>query len=249
MSAPILNPDDGEIVIFFGPRGTGKSSLMGHFADEYLKTLSKQRWELSERLIREKNAKRKTPLSFPNAPPMYANTKYKLKTRTGADFEPIPITGKELGLNGYDDNEYKTLLPAPFIAIDEAHNEFCSKGEKLPDGQFQFFMKCRHHRVILLLAAPRAVLLNKDIRASGSRFIEPREMVNQFDAFKRLYKTEWHCREFLHTSAIEEYIATDGKSGNYINTVYTHNGDIREIYDGFAFDYEFYPPEGEDFET
>lgn len=243
----ILNPES-EVIIFFGPRGKGKSSLMAHFVDEYLKTQAKQRWELSEQIIREQNVKRKKPVSFPDKPPVYSNTKYKLKTRNGADFEPFSITGKEIGVSD-NDEKYKALFPAPLIALDEAHEEFCSKGEKLLNGQLKFFMECRHYRVIMLLAAPRAVLIHKDIRASGSRFIEVRGCNNDFDAFKRLYKTTWYCREFLETSAIEEYISTDYKSGNYIETSYIHNGNVRELYDGYAFAGDFFPPEGEDFET
>ncbi len=247
MSELLLNPES-EIVIFFGGRGKGKSSLMAHFVDDYLKTQGAQRWELSERLIREENADRKSPLSFPTAPPIYANTKYKLKTRAGVDFEPIPIAGKEIGVSN-DKETYKTLYPAPLIALDEVHREFCQKGENLPNGQLEFFMECRHYRVIMLLAAPRAVLINRDIRGSGSRFIQPRKVINFFDDFKRLYKTTWYCREFTDGDALEDYIKSDGKSGGYIETTYTHNGNVREIYDGYAFRKNFYPKDGKDFEA
>ena len=242
----ILNPES-EVVIFFGAKGKGKSSLMAHFADDYLKTQGVHRQELSEQLVREENALRIKPLSFPIAPPMYANTKYKLTDSTGKPFEPIPIRGKDIGISN-DKENYKALFPAPLIALDEAHREFSSKGD-LPDGQLEFLMECRHHRVIMLLAAPRAVMINKDIRASGSRFIEPRKVINQFDDFKRLYKTTWYCREFLDTSAIEEYISTNGKSDGYIETIYVHSGNVRELYDGYAFRRRFYPKEGKDFET
>ena len=245
----ILNPES-EIVIFFGPRGRGKSTLMGHFLDEYLKTLATKRWELSEQLIREQNAKRIKPLSFPYKPPVYTNVKYKnLKLRSGEDFEPFPIKGKEIGANVEGDpNKYKYLFPAPLIVLDEAHSEFCPKGGNLPEGQLQFFMECRHNRVIMLLGTPRAVLINKNIRVTGSRFIEPRKVINEFDAFNRLCKTTWHCREFLDSSDIEEYIKTDGKSGNYVKTTYTHEGNIRKILDSYAIQEHLYPTQGEDIE-
>ena len=247
MPETILDPIS-EIVCFIGKRGVGKSTLMAHFVDEYLKTQAVQRWELSEKIIREENARRKTPLSFPNAPPIYANTKYNLKTRAGIKIEPIPITGKEIGVT-IDDEEYKDLFPAPLIVLDEAENEFVSKGEHLPKGQLKFLMQCRHYRVLMLLAAPRAVFIHKDIRASGVRVIEPQRFVNEYDAFNRICKTTWHCREFRDTSALEEYIATDGKSGAYIETTYTHNGNVRELVDSFEYERDFFPKEGEDFET
>lgn len=253
MADLILNPES-EVVIFFGPKGKGKSSLMAHFADDYLKTQGPKRQELSEQLIREENALREIeqepPLSFPIAPPMYSNTVYNLTDSAGRPFKPIPIKGKDIGISN-DKEDYKALFPASLIVLDEAHREFCTKGkgENLPDGQFEYFMECRHDRIIMLLAAPRAVLINKDIRASGSRFIEPRKVINEFDDFKRLYKTTWYCREFLETSAIEEYISTNGKSDGYVETTYVHNGNVRELYDGYAFRRRFYPKKGKDFET
>lgn len=246
MPDTILNPES-EVVIFFGEKGKGKSSLMAHFGDEYLNTISVKRWELSEQLVREENVNRKTLLSFPDKPPMYANTKYKYKF-AGTDFEPIPIKGKEIGVSN-DKETYKSLFPAPFIMLDEAHREFPSKGDSLPSGQLEFFLECRHYRVIMLLAAPRAVQINKDIRASGSRFIEPRKVINFYDDFKRLYKTTWYCREFTDTSAIEEYISTNGKSDGYVEKIYIHNGNVRELYDGYSFRKHFYPKDGKDFET
>lgn len=246
----ILDPIS-EIVCFIGPRGVGKSTLMRHFVDEYMKTQVIQRWELSDQIIRGENARRKTPLSFPNAPPIYTNTKYdNLKTRSGIKIEPIPITGKEIGINieGIDEG-YKDLFPAPLIVLDEAENEFVSKGEHLPKGQLKFLSQCRHYRVLMLLAAPRAVFIHKDIRASGVRVIEPRKFVNEFDVFNRLYKTTWYCREFHDSSALEEYISTDGKSDGYINTTYTHNGNIRELVNSFEYERDFFPKEGKDFET
>lgn len=245
----LLDPTN-EIVCFFGPRGKGKSTLMAHFVDEYLDTQAIQRWELSEQIIRRENARRKTPLSFPTSPPIYSNTNFNLKTRAGIKIEPIPITGKEIGVKTAEDkNDYKVLYPAPLIVLDEAENEFVFKGEHLPKGQLKFLAQCRHYRIIMLLAAPRAVFIHKDIRAAGSRFIEPRKFVNEFDAFNRLCKTTWYCREFLDTSGLEEYISTDGKSGAYIETTYTHNGNVRELVNSFEYERDFFPPEGEDFET
>lgn len=246
MPTTLLDPTS-ELVIFFGECGKGKSSLMAHFVDEYLKTQAKQRWELSEQIIRDQNARRKKPLSFPTVPPIYSNLKLKLKTRAGNDFEPIPIEGKDIGITK-EKEKYKALFPAPLIVLDEAHKEFSSKGEHLPKGQREYFMERRHYRVIMLLAAPRAVLIHKDIRDTGARCIEPRWHKHDYDAFGRICKTTWACREFLHTSDIEEYISTDGKSGDYIETTYTHNGNVYDLYDSFAFEDDFAPPEGEDFE-
>ncbi len=79
----ILDPVS-ELIIFFGDCGAGKSSLMVHFADKYLKTQDVQRWELSEKIIRDLNTRRKTPLSFPSKTPVSTNLSLKLKDRNRA---------------------------------------------------------------------------------------------------------------------------------------------------------------------
>lgn len=246
MEEHILDPIS-ELIIFFGDCGAGKSSLMVHFADEYLKKQGKERWELSEQIIRELNTRRKTPLSFPEQTPIYTNLSLKLKARNGTKFAPINIKGKDIGISN-EKESYKALFPASLLIIDEAHNEFCSKGGELPKGQRDFFNKRRHNRLNILLAAPRAVLINKDIRNTGARFIEVRGQEHEKDIFKRITHTTWHCREFSDKSALEEYITTDGISGKFTETTYEHKGDIYGLYDSFAFVEDFAPQEGKDYE-
>lgn len=148
----ILDPVS-ELIIFFGDCGAGKSSLMVHFADKYLKTQDVQRWELSEKIIRDLNTRRKTPLSFPSKTPVSTNLSLKLKDRNGNEFIPATVKGKNIGISN-DKETYKYLFPASLLIIDEAHNEFCSKGGELPKGQRDFFNKRRHNRLNILLAAP-----------------------------------------------------------------------------------------------
>lgn len=242
---PILD-DISELVIFFGDCGAGKSSLMVHFADEYLKTQGVKRWELSEKIIRDQNAQRKTPLSFPDIPPVYSNLKLNL-TFNGAAFSPHYVRGKDVGISN-DNEKYKNFYPASLLIFDEAHGEFCSKGETLPAGQRDFFLKRRHNRLNILMAAPRAVLIHKDIRNSGARFIEVKGQKHEYDPFKRICKTIWRCREFSDKSALEEYIATDGGSGAFNDKVYEHKGNVFDLYDSFVFVTDFMPQEGKDFE-
>ncbi len=243
----VLDPVS-ELIIFFGDCGAGKSSLMVHFADKYLKTQDVQRWELSEKIIRDLNTRRKTPLSFPSKTPVSTNLSLKLKDRNGNEFIPATVKGKNIGISN-DKETYKYLFPASLLIIDEAHNEFCSKGGELPKGQRDFFNKRRHNRLNILLAAPRAVLINKDIRNTGARFIEVRKQAHEKDQYNRIHKTTWYCREFLDKTALEEYLSTDGLSGAYAETTYEHNGNIFDLYDSFAFVEDFMPPEGADFET
>lgn len=237
-----------DLVIFFGDCGSGKSSLMVHFADEYVKTQGIARWELSEQILREANANRKTPLSMPAAPPVYSNMHLTLRMRNGIEVKSIYLTGADVGISN-DEETYKSLYPGSLLIIDEAHTEFCSKNGELSNGQRDFFNKHRHNRLDILLASPRAVLINKDIRNAGARFIEVRRKEDLYDGFRRIYKTTWYCREFSNKTDLEEYIRSDGASGAFTERTYIHKGNVFALYNSFEFLKDFLPPEGMDFET
>lgn len=242
----MLNPIS-ELIIFFGDCGSGKSSLIALFADIYVKEQGTQRWELSEQIIRELNVNRKQPLSFPSAPPIYSTSKYKLKDKYGHNVKIIGIKSNEIGISNKKE-KYKALYPASLLIIDEAYSEFCSKGE-LTKGQRNFFLEYRHNRLIILIASPRAILINKDIRNAGARFIEVCGQTHEYDPFGRICKTTWHCRESTSKDEVEEYIKTDGQSGTFTETTYEYNGNIFDLYNSFAYVTDFMPQEGEDFET
>ncbi|MGN0807604.1 MAG: zonular occludens toxin domain-containing protein [Candidatus Coproplasma sp.] len=239
--------EDESLIIFFGECGTGKTSLMMHFADEYVKKLWGERLELNEYVIRGLNVDRKKPLNAPTVPPIYSNTEFILHDHNGRTVKPIHIKGNELGLNNNEESDYKYIYPASLILLDEAHNEFNSKGESLARGQRDFFNKRRHNRLKIMLASPRAVLIHKDIRGSGAYGVEVRRMVNSYSRFGTLISSKWYCREFTEECELERYIKSDGAEGRSIQTVYEHKGNVFDLYDSFAFVTDFAPPDGKEY--
>ena len=239
--------DDESLIIFFGECGTGKTSLMMHFADEYVKKCWAERLELNEYVLRCLNAERETPLSYPTVPPVYSNTDFILQDNKGRIVKPIHIRGNDLGINKDEEKNYKYIYPASLVILDEAHNEFNTKGEPLSRGQRDFFNKRRHNRLKIMLASPRAVLIHKDIRGSGAYGVEVRHMVNTYSQFGTLRSSKWYCREFPEECELERYIKSDGAEGYYINTFYEHKGNVFDLYDSFAFAPDFAPPDGEEY--
>lgn len=243
--------DNEDLIIFFGECGKGKTSLMVHFADLYVKKQWAERIELNEYVLRGLNAKRKTPLSYPTVPPIYCNKKaiVSLQDYKGRTVKPICVQGCDVGLNNTpgDDNKYKYFYPASLILMDEVQGEFNSKGEHLPKGQRDFFSKRRHNRLKIMLASPRAVLIHKDIRGSGAYGVEVRYSFNTRSKFGTIRSTKWYCREFPEEGELERYIETNGAGGYYINTVYEHKGNVFDLYDSYANVIDFAPPEGEEY--
>lgn len=240
---------DKSLIIFFGACGTGKTSLMMHLADKYVKEQWSERMGTLEYVIRDLNSKRKHPFTIPDAPPIYSNVDFILQDLHGRKVKPVQVSGCEVGINcSEDDREYKYFYPSSLIIMDEAHGEFKSKSESLPIGQRKFFNQRRHNRLQIMLASPRAMLIHKDIRGSGAYGIEVQQMVNNYSKFGTLLSSYWYCREFPEEDELEAYIKSDGHEGKYVETMYKHDGNVFELYDSFAHVGDFAPPEGGQYE-
>lgn len=242
---------DEDLILFFGKCGSGKTSLMVHMADEYVKKHGAARWELSEQIIRGYNVDRKTPLDYPTDIPIYVNEGFKdtltLKSISGRKIKTILTKGREIGINIDDDNGYKYFYPASLFMIDEAHGEFNNKSENLPKGQRKFFNERRHAQMKIMLAAPRAVLFHKDIRGSGAYGVEVRGMRNEYNRFGTLILSTWYCREFPDERELELYIKSNGTEGAFIKKQYEHRGNIFDLYNSYAYSKDYAPPDGEEF--
>lgn len=241
---------DSDLILFFGKCGNGKTSLMVHMADEYVREQGAMRWEWTEQMIREENGRRKTALEYPRNIPIYANKCLQLTftDKAGREVKPIIVEGRDMGVNIPEDSrKYKYFYPASLFMLDEAQREFASKSEHLPKGQLTFFQERRHAQMKIMLAAPRAVAVHKDIRDSGVYGVEVRGMRNERSRFGTLTASRWYCREFTDKDDLELYITTNGREGEYIRTTYEHRGNIFELYDSFANRKDFMPPEGEEF--
>lgn len=222
---------------------------MIHLADEYVKEHWCDSLATAEYVVRDLNSKRRTPLLTPSAPPVYSNTDFKVEDVHGRKVVPVRVSGCDVGINcPEDEHDYKYFYPSSLIVMDEAHGEFKSKSENLPIGQRKFFNQRRHNRLQIMLASPRAMLIHKDIRGSGAYGIEVQHMVNNYSKFGTLISSYWYCREFSEEGELEAYIKTDGKEGDYLETMYKHDGNVFELYDSFAHVGDFAPPEGKQYE-
>lgn len=236
------------ITIFIGACGEGKTSLAMATIDDYINKRGAERWEFSEKTIRELNADRKQLLNFPKSLPVYSNTDFGIENAFGNKIKPFPITGAQIGVNmPGDKNEYVYLYPASLVVLDEAQNEFPIKENNLALGQRQFFTQRRHNDIEMILIAPRGVFIHKDIRCSGATIIEVIKKTHVKNVFGTVCKTLWLCRKFENNNDFEEYQSTDGKSGKYKTVIYSHAGDVYDYYDDHEYRKRFTPPEGKQY--
>lgn len=234
------------LIIIVGECGKGKSSLAMVFAEDYINKRGAERWEFTEKIIREENAKRATPLEFPSTLPVYSNIDFTIKNVNGNDVKPIPIKGNQIGVNNHADKKlkYVYLYPASLIILDEMQTEFPSKEIPLPKGQQKFFTTHRHDDLEMIMLAPRGVFIHKDIRCSGATIIEVIGKTHVKNIFGTTCQTIWLCRKFLNYKDFEEYQSTDGKSGNFKEVLYSHDGNVYDFYDDHEHRQDYIPPEG-----
>lgn len=233
----------------FGGIGTGKSLfLVRVVADAYFNH-GREIYERSCRIIDEQNKKRNKKLSYPDRVPIYCNFKITIPNPDGNIYEPYPIKGKEIGIG----KKYKKLYPGALIIIDEAQDEFNSKGD-LPRAVSAFFEKSRHAGFEIWLASQRPILINKDIRDITQHFIEIQKLEKEIAAFNIVCGLTWCCREFTSRADVDEYVeqtkaqklAADAKI-RYKDTTYRHSGALLKYYDTHSYIDDYLPPEGEDY--
>lgn len=237
------------VLIFIGECGGGKTSLAMATVDDYINKRGAERYEFSEKTIRELNADRKQLLDFPVSLPVYSNTDFGIEDAFGNNIKPIPITGAQIGINDPTDKKpkYVYLYPASLVLFDEAQNEFPMKNDNLPSGQRTFFTQRRHNDIEMILIAPRGVFIHKDVRESGATIIEVIKKTHVKNVFGTVCQTLWLCRKFENNKDFEEYQSSNGTSGNYKTVIYSHEGDVYDYYDDHEYRKNFTPPEGQQY--
>lgn len=230
----------------FGDVGAGKTAfLMLQLAELYFER-GQEILENSCRIIDEENKKRKTPLKLPDRVPIYCNFKVRIHNPDGSIYEPYEIKGSEIGIG----KKYKKLYPGAVIIIDEAQNEFNSKGD-LPRAVSAFFEKHRHADFEVWIASQRPILINKDIRDLSRHFIQICKLEKSFAPFDIICGLKWACREFDSRADVDEYVelskSNKGDNVSYRETVYYDNGDILDWFDSKSCLSEYFPEEGNNY--
>ena len=230
----------------FGEPGAGKSAFLMFKAAEMYFERGQELLENSRRIIEKENKKRKTKLTPPDRVPIYANFKFKIRNPDGSVYEPYYIKGSEIGIG----KNYKKIYPGAVIFIDEAQNEFNSKGD-LNRAVSLFFETHRHADFEIWIASQRPILINKDIRDLSRHFIQICKLEMTVAPFDIICELKWNCREFNSRADVDEYVELSKKgmldNVSYRETVYNGPGDILDYYDNKERLEDYLPAEGENY--
>lgn len=233
------------ITIIFGAPGSGKSSLNTFFLKQTYRTAGRRMLEQARRYIAAENARRATPLTAPEQPPIFANYRVRFKTGYEKWFEPYFVNGYYLGLPN-DKMPTQFIPPYSAVFLGESQRYYNSRKSKtLPDWVSRFFEMHRHYHIDIYLDVQRPILIDANIRELCKKFIEIRAMEHGYDDAGRIVQTVFRTREFERWGAVEQYLNMGGT--DYTENEYANDGNIFRAFDSYSYFREYLPPEGQAF--
>ncbi len=198
-------------------------------------------------LNKEFAQERDKPLAFPYKPPILAN--YEAHIRTGFDevFEPYWLNPYTLGVpTPQTSDKIQFMPPCSCLHITEGRKYWDGReSSSMPDNVSRYFETHGHNYLTIIIDAQRGKALDLNIRENANRFIEVQGMVNDEDAYGRILRSRWYCREFYSLQDYEAYLV--GKTCYYRNTMYSYEGNIFELYKSRNCQHDFVPPKGRDY--
>lgn len=234
------------IYIICGKPRVGKTALNTHFALQSVKRDGNLRLKRCIAEINAWNAMRgSNKLTIPQAPPIYTNYEANFKIGYKKSISPMWVNPFYVGLPN-DNIPIQFILPYGELHITEGQRYWDSReSASLPDHVSRWFETHGHFFLDIYIDVQRAKLIDKNIRALAKKIIEVQRMVHVKDAYGRILRTMWFCREFASSADYETY--ADGGYAPYTTTRYTHEGNIFETYNSRSCKGDFVPPMTDNF--
>ncbi len=219
------------IIEIVGKPGAGKTALNTLFMFRELIYKGQFLQRQSAKIINGFNAERKYKLPFPEMPPLCANYEVHIPTGYNEIFKPYHLNPYCLGLPTPETlDKIQLVHPYSCLHITEARKYWDGReSSSMPDNVSRYFETHRHNYLTIIVDAQRGESLDLNIRSNANRFIEVLGMLNDEDAYGRVIRSTWYCREFYSLQDYEAYLA--GKASNCRATVYRYEGNIFELYE------------------
>jgi hypothetical protein len=222
-----------------GLRGVGKTSLLAHFATEYMKPDI----AFYDLLNAQNDIKKMQDCDqywlFLKIEPQTKHLVYVVDDifYYYGEYEPrqsIDLQFERLGLpDGESEVDY--ILPYAKIFIPEIQAKLDSRKsltkEKITDNLLRYLERQRKFHHQMFADAQIFSSVDKRFRSLADRIIK---VLNQKHKYKdtEIISTTWECLEFYDKENYERYEST-GEIGNGTKTRYTHYGDIFMCFDSF----------------
>lgn len=184
------------ITLIFGRPGRGKTSLLTHFLIETYQKQGKMLARFAAQRVSEVNRGRLSPLTAPEAPPIFANYRVRIQTGYQRYYEPYYLNGYYFGMPN-DKMPTQYVLPGGKIFFTEAQRYYnARRSQTFPEWVLNVFAEHRQYYLDIYLDSQRFMNIDKSIRDLADRFLEVRQMRNRYDKNGWLVRSEIDCYQF-----------------------------------------------------
>lgn len=231
--------------VVIGLPGAGKTSWINLQVQGLLRKSGRRRQKLSTAEIEIINRTRQTPLTPPDDFPAY--TSFEAEYKIGGEIhKPYYITPEYFGLPN-DEKPVIPVVPWSIIAFEETDDDYNSRNRNIARHVAGLYNQRRHWHLDIYADLHRLMIMDAIIRETATRVVEVRKCVHEKGFAGKILRTTWYCREFNDIREALRYVNTDGREGNYEETVYTYEGNIFKCFNTHGRSKEFVPKEGDDF--
>lgn len=233
-----------DILVFFGKRGTGKTSLQTFFNVLFMQPRNAKADIRKSKALCDRINMTGLSLRPPEDHLVFVDTYaesvgHGLKRNRAYEFSSLDF--------GLPNEKHPTglLCPVGKYSFDEGQGKFDSHMGSLAIFLSMCMELSRHPELFIMIAMQRPKRLPLDIR-DLSTFIEPIERKDVCNKYGRLIRTEWTCRIFYKNKNLEKYLDGDGEDDTLADKVvkFVFEGNIYRCYDANYFLPMFYVTQG-----
>lgn len=227
--------DDGiftpyDILIIWGARGTGKSSLMGKLESEFMRPENaKKRIEASEYKCKTKLRPAGILISPPEDHIVFTDTFFEDNGFHGDGRRPYEIKTTQFCLPNQTHKDVLPLPPYASVFLDEVQDVYDSHEGTLPPYVSKGYELSRQPGYFVAMACQRPIRISKDIRDIAT-FVET-ESIESMYIRGNVISSIWTLNIIYHNSDLERYIDTRDKSLIDKRIQIIFRGNIFECYD------------------
>lgn len=236
------------IIEIVGKPRAGKTALNTLFMRREVKYNGWAMQRRSRQIIAGYNEHRELKLGYPQKPPIYANYEAQIPIGYKKIFKPYALNPYLLGKpTPQTADKIQNIFPCSCLHITEGRKYWDGReSSTMPDNVSQFFETHGHIYLTIIIDAQRGESLDLNIRKNVNKFIEVQGMINSEDAYGRVMRSTWVCREFYSLQDYEGYLAGN-KSAYYRTVTYTYDGNIFEYYESRNRARDYIPAEGRNY--
>lgn len=218
-----------EVIIIWGKRRTGKSSLAGKFMSEFMRPeIAKQDVAVSKQICDKLNEAGYS-IRPPSDHTVFCDTFFETK-----GFMRKPNSAYQFNFVGFGlPNEIHStslICPCGRYFSDETQDLFDSHLGSLATFVTKAIELSGQYRLFLCFIAQRPMRIHKDIRDLAI-FIEVVGMVNEYSKYGYLLASYWICNIIYDNSQLESYLSSKDEGLIDKQVVFKYRGNIFDCYD------------------